>query len=186
MPIVALTSLDDLINCMRETGLAWYGQERVTQLQHACQCAYLAEQDGAGDALISAALLHDIAHLTHTLGEDCAENGIDDHHERAGANLLSRWFPKAVTEPVRLHVAAKRYLCTAEPEYFASLSLASRTSLQLQGGRFQTKEAVEFARQPGAADAVRLRRWDDLAKDPEAQVPDLEYFTHVLRRAALH
>lgn len=178
-------TLDDLLGLLWEHGSAWYGQERVSQIQHALQCAWLAEQAGAGDALITAALFHDIAHLTHHLGEDCALRGVDDRHEHAGAQILTRWFAPEVTAPVALHVDAKRYLCAMEPEYAEGLSAASLTSLQLQGGIFDPEEAHFFIRIAHAEDAVRLRRWDDAAKDPAAQTPDLAHFAAIARRIAI-
>ena len=107
---------------------ALYGGEAITQLEHALQCAELARQAGASPSLISAAFFHDLGHLLHGLGEDCAERGLDDHHERSGALVLARWFGSDVSEPVRLHVEAKRWLCRAESDYHASLSPASQRS----------------------------------------------------------
>lgn len=179
------TTIEDLLGLLWDHGSAWYGQERVSQIQHALQCAWLAEQAAAGDSLITAALFHDIAHLTHHLGEDCAARGIDDRHEHAGAQILAHWFPPAVTAPVALHVDAKRYLCAVELEYAAGLSAASMTSLQLQGGIFAPEEAHFFIRLAHAEDAVRLRRWDDAAKDPAAQTPDLAHFAAIARRVAI-
>ena len=153
---------------------ALYGGEAITQQQHALQCAALARAAGAGPALIGAAFLHDIGHLLHGLGEDCAERGIDDRHEVSGAALLARGFPPEVSEPVRLHVDAKRWLCHAEPAYHASLSPASQHSLGLQGGVFSIAEADAWIAREHAPAAVALRRWDDLAKDPQASVPGLD------------
>lgn len=153
---------------------ALYGGEAITQQQHALQCAALARAAGAGPALIAAAFLHDTGHLIHGLGEDCAERGIDDRHEVSGAALLARGFPPEVFEPVRLHVDAKRWLCHAEPAYHASLSPASQHSLVLQGGVFSAAEAEAWIAQRHAPQAVDLRRWDDLAKDPHAEVPGLD------------
>ena len=164
---------------------ALYGGEAITQQQHACQCAALAQAVGAPLALVAAAVLHDLGHLVHGLGEDCAERGIDDRHEVSGAALLARWFPPAVSEPVRLHVEAKRWLCHAEPGYHASLSPASRRSLALQGGTFTAAEADAWIMQPHAPAAVHLRRWDDLAKDPHAVVPGVDAWWPLIAAQAL-
>ena len=111
-----------------------YGLEDVSQLQHALQSAWFAEQEGGDASLITAALLHDIGHMVHDLGENPAAAGVDDRHEEQGQLFLQRWFGPEVTEPVRLHVAAKRFLCATEPEYFGTLAPDSVLSLSLQGG----------------------------------------------------
>ena len=117
-------------------GRALYFGEAVSEAEHALQSAALARADGAGDTLVVAALLHDVGHLLHGLGEDLAERGLDGRHEEVGHAWLSDYFGPAVAEPVRLHVAAKRYLCAVEPAYLTGLSPASRQSLGLQGGPF--------------------------------------------------
>ena len=157
-----------------------YGSERVRQLEHALQCAALAEAEGASAALISAALLHDIGHLIHAVGQRPAERGIDDRHEVLGAEWLEQWFSAAVSEPVRLHVPAKRYLTETDRGYFATLSPASVRSLELQGGPFSAREAAEFIGLPHASEAVRLRRWDEAAKVPGKATPCLKHFGHYL------
>src|SRR5215470_9304156 len=138
-----------------------YGLSAINQRAHALQAAWLAEKAGGSAALITASLLHDIGHMVHDLGEDPASEGIDDKHEELGEAWLARWFGSDVTEPVRLHVAAKRYLCAAEPDYFAKLSAASVHSLGKQGGPMSTADAAAFAVLPYAEAAARLRRWDD-------------------------
>jgi len=157
-----------------------YGDERVRQLEHALQCAALAEAEGAPATLISAALLHDIGHLIHDLGDGPAARGIDDRHELLGREWLSRWFGEAVTEPVRLHVNAKRYLTATDPGYFATLSPGSVRSLELQGGRFAPEMAAGFIGLPFAPEAVKLRRWDEGAKVPGKETPDLAHFRRYL------
>jgi predicted HD phosphohydrolase len=102
--------------------------------------------------------------------------GTDNHHDEAAAAWLGRWFGPEVTEPVRLHVAAKRYLCAVEPEYYDALSDASKYTMGVQGGLMSTDEADAFARQPYAEEAVALRRWDDLGKDPSSDELALESF----------
>jgi phosphonate degradation associated HDIG domain protein len=168
--------LDTVIELFATRGLAEYHGEAVTQREHALQAAHLAERAGAGDALVAAALLHDVGHLLHGLGEDAADRGLDDRHEQIGYKWLARWFGPEVAEPVRLHVAAKRYLCATDPAYAARLSPASRLSLELQGGPFTPAEAEAFRTLPRHADAVRLRHWDDAAKVPGLAVPPLEHY----------
>ncbi len=156
-----LVRLDDLFATRGHTA---YGGEAVTQLEHALQTAELASDSGAPSADIVAALLHDVGHLLHGHGDDCAEHGIDDRHEELGMRFLVRHFPPPVTEPVRLHVQAKRYLSAAEPSYSAALSEPSVVSLRLQGGPMTHAEAAEFERHPHFAAAVALRKRDDEAK----------------------
>lgn len=140
-----------------------YG-EGVSQLEHALQCGAFAERDGASPALIAATYLHDIGHMLHDLPQDIADQGVDTQHESTGSAWLSQYFGPEVTEPVRLHVAAKRYLATAEAGYFERLSEASKLSLRLQGGPMSDDEARAFESSPFFADAVRLRRWDEEGK----------------------
>lgn len=168
--------IDQLLKLFRERGDAAYHGEAVSQTEHALQAAWAAEKAGAESRLIAAALLHDVGHLLHNLGETCAEAGVDDQHEELGARWLARYFPPAVVEPLRLHVAAKRYLCAAEPDYFAQLSEASVLSLRLQGGPFTSAEVERFRAGPYAAAAVALRRWDEEAKVPGLPTPGLDHF----------
>src|SRR5215475_14203878 len=153
-----------------------YGLSAVNQLQHALQAAALAESDGASPATILASLLHDVGHMIHGLGEDPAGRGIDDVHEELGAKWLGERFGPEVREPVRLHVSAKRYLCTVESDYFGKLSPDSVRSLELQGGLMSADELEEFRANPYHAEAVRLRRYDEAAKDPRASTPDFDHF----------
>ncbi len=164
--------LDDLFRLLAERGSEQYGDEAVSQLQHALQCAALARGEGACPALVTAALFHDVGHLVAD-DPSAARKGRDLCHEDAGAGFLEALFGPAVAEPVRLHVAAKRYLTAVDPAYLAGLSEASRVSLAVQGGPFTPAEAAAFLARPHAAEAVRLRRWDDLAKDPAAVTPPL-------------
>jgi phosphonate degradation associated HDIG domain protein len=152
-----------------------YG-EGVSQLAHALQCADLAERRGAPAAEIVAALLHDIGHLIHDLPETIADEGIDTEHESLGAAWLSQHFDATVADPVRLHVAAKRYLCAVEPGYFEELSAASVLSLKLQGGPMDATLQSAFRREPMHEAAARLRRLDDEGKDPTMVTPSLGHF----------
>jgi phosphonate degradation associated HDIG domain protein len=159
-----------------------YGLHDVTQRQHALQAAWLAERAGCCDALVVAALLHDVGHLVHGLGENPAAAGVDDRHEERGHEFLARWFGPAVTEPVRLHVAAKRYLCAVEPDYFGRLSRDSVLSLTLQGGPMSPAEAEAFAALPQAAAAVQLRRFDEQAKVKDLETPPVGHFLPAVAR----
>ena len=154
-----------------------YGLSGVNQLQHALQAAALAEADNAPPATVLACLLHDVGHMIHQLGENPAGRGIDDVHEQLGADWLAERFGPEVSEPVRLHVAAKRYLCTVEPDYFGKLAPDSVRSLELQGGLMSADEVVAFRANPLHGEAVRLRRFDEAAKDPRAATPDFDHYT---------
>jgi phosphonate degradation associated HDIG domain protein len=157
-------------------GGSQYGMEQVRQLDHALQCAALAEREEAPASLVIAALFHDLGHLIAGARKDPAGRTADDLHEARGAQLLGNWFGPDVTEPVRLHVPAKRYLCAVEPDYYDGLSRASKRSLALQGNPFDRDEAETFMRQPFAHEAVSIRRWDDRAKVPDLDVPSLDHY----------
>lgn len=157
-------------------GHAQYDGEPVTQLEHALQSAHLAEQAGAGSALIAAALLHDLGHLLHGLPGSPTLQGVDDVHQYRCLPFLRDLFGEATLAPIRLHVDAKRYLCTREPGYLESLSPDSARSLALQGGPFDERQAQAFEALPYAQDALRLRRWDDEAKQEGAATPGLAHF----------
>lgn len=169
-------AIDAIISLLSTEGARRYGEEAVSQLAHALQCATLAERTGAADGLVVAALLHDIGHLIDGGDAGLARRGIDARHEHSGADYLARWFGLDVTEPVRLHVEAKRYLCRVEADYFDRLSPASVHSLEVQGGIHTPEQADAFAAAPYGQEAARLRQWDEAAKDPAAQTPGLEHF----------
>jgi phosphonate degradation associated HDIG domain protein len=173
-----------VLQLFADRGDSEYGGEAVTQREHALQSAALAEADGASSALIAAALLHDIGHLLHDLPADAPDRGIDDLHENSGAAWLQRHFGPAVAEPVKLHVAAKRYLCAVDAEYLGRLSPPSVQSLQLQGGAMSADEVRDFEQHPRFRDAVRLRHWDDTAKVAGLATPDLTHFVRHLDAAA--
>jgi phosphonate degradation associated HDIG domain protein len=168
--------VDEICNLFATRGHAAYVGEPVSQLEHALQAAFHAEQAGASDSLVVAALLHDVGHLVHKLPEDAADHGIDTRHEKLGHAWLAQYCEAQVTEPIRLHVAAKRYLCATDPQYLAQLSPASLQSLRLQGGPFSAAEIDEFQQNPSYRDAVQLRLWDDLAKVPAMNVPPLDHY----------
>jgi phosphonate degradation associated HDIG domain protein len=173
--------VDEIFALFEQHGKAAYFGEEVSQQDHALQAAYFAAQEGASESLVVAALLHDIGHLIDAR-EDAADRGIDAHHEDAGCAWLARHYPAAVTEPVRLHVAAKRYLCGVHPEYLRGLSPASAKSLQLQGGPFTPEQARAFQQSPFGEDAVRLRHWDDQGKIVGLAVPGLAAYREALSR----
>jgi phosphonate degradation associated HDIG domain protein len=180
-------SCTDIIALFEKRASTQYGREAVSQMEHALQCAQLAEQAGETDETIVAALLHDMGHLIaaeNTGAPDDAQER-DDLHQYVALPFLRGILPDAVLEPIRLHVDAKRYLCSAEPTYWASLSDASKRSLSLQGGPFTESQLAAFMAQPYAEEAVRLRRYDDFAKVPQKQTPDLAYFAQKLQNVLL-
>jgi [1-hydroxy-2-(trimethylamino)ethyl]phosphonate dioxygenase len=165
-----------------ERGGGEYHGEAVTQLEHALQAAHFAAEDSRPPEWIAAALLHDIGHLLHGHGEDYLARGINDGHEELGARLLSHGFGPAVTEPVRLHVPAKRYLCATRASYMCLLSPASVRSLELQGGPMTTSEVREFEAHPHFAAAAAIREYDDRAKVVGLATPPLAHFRPYLER----
>ena len=159
-----------------------YGNENVTQLEHALQCAELAEKNNFSKEIITAALLHDIGHLLYD-GQDPIHEGKDGYHENLGADYLSEFYDEEVTRPIRAHVDSKRYLSAVEKEYYNLLSEASKISLHAQGGPFTKVEAEEFINKPYMKEAVELRRLDDEAKILGKKTPNLEHFKHYLEKS---
>ena len=178
-----MDAIDEILELIGRRGDALYGDEGVTQTAHALQSAALAEAEGAAPALVAAALLHDIGHFL-ARGDTGFGQARDDFHERIGAGWLAKRFGPAVGEPVRLHVDAKRWLVAAEPAYAATLSPASVRSLALQGGAFDAAGAAAFRARPHADDAIRLRRWDDRAKDLSTRTKPLQSYVPLLRALA--
>ncbi len=172
--------VDEIFRVFRECGAEQYLGEQVSLTEHMLQSAYAAQQDGAPPRLVAAALLHDYGHFIHGLPEDSAEHRVDTEHEEVAYPFLERHFGEAIAEPIRLHVAAKRYLCAVEPSYVAELSPASIHSLELQGGPYGPEQVAEFGASPYADDAVRLRRYDDVGKVPGLETPSLEDYRPVL------
>ena len=177
-------ALGDIEKLFRRHGHIEYSGENVTQLEHALQAAQRAEAEGAGDTLVTAALLHDLGHLLNLQGDSPSARGIDDQHQYYAIPFLRPLFPPAVIEAIRLHVDAKRALCALEPEYYEALSPDSKRSLTLQGGIFARGEADAFLARPFAADAVRVRRWDDAAKVPGHPTPPLSHYLAIAARCA--
>ena len=159
-----------------------YGSEAVTQRQHALQSATLAQKAGHGSTLIVAALLHDIGHILsdHEL-PDSTDVNLDDQHETRAYEWLKTYFGPAVADPVRLHVAAKRYLCSKYPDYENKLSPTSRKSYHDQGGQMSEEELATFESEPHYKKALVLREWDDSAKDPNCVTPKVEHFEDDLK-----
>ncbi len=180
-----MLSIDDIHTLFARRGHEQYAGEPVTQLEHALQTATLAEQNGADDELVTACLLHDLGHLVHDLGESPTLRGLDDVHQYAAIPFLRGLFGDRVLGGVQLHVDAKRYLCATVAGYEAALSSDSQRSLKLQGGVFTAGQAAAFIARPGAADAVKLRQWDDLAKVEGGATPPLNHFLARAKRCAL-
>ena len=176
--------VDVIFGLFARYGDRGYGEE-VNQREHALQAAHFARAAGESDTLVAAALLHDVGQFLAEAGETAEREKRDARHEIGGADLLARYFPAAVIEPVRLHVNAKRYLCAADPAYHQGLSRASRLSLGLQGGPFSAGDAEAFLRLPFAGEAIRLRRYDDLGKQRDFAVLRLEEYRALLNRVRM-
>ena len=165
-----------LLNLLKTKGSdLQYGNENVTQLEHALQCAELTEQNNFPKEIITAALLHDIGHLLYD-GEDPIHQGKDGYHENLGADYLSQYFGEAVSLPIRAHVDSKRYLTSMEKGYYDLLSEGSKTSLAAQGGPFSKEQANVFINKPFMKQAVEIRRFDDQAKVLNKKTPELSHF----------
>ena len=182
MGATAEQKVDKLFNYMEKRGQSFY-DEVVTQLEHALQCAALARRNDASSTLITGALLHDIGHII--LDEHNADKAfldIDLSHEEIGAQYMEPFFPDAVTTPIRLHVPAKRYLCTTDASYHDGLSEASKRSFIVQGGVMSDEERGAFEQIPHFRDALTLRRWDDLAKVRGLETAELETYRDIVQR----
>ena len=186
-------SIPEIEQLLSSRATTWYGQEAVSQLDHALQCAQLAEAAGETESTVVAALLHDMGHIVgtnqpmdkHTDEGDPALPVKDDLHQYVALPFLRSLFPDAVLEPIKLHVDAKRYLCAVDAAYWEALSPASKHSLVLQGGAFDAAQVHAFEALPFCQEAVRLRRYDDLAKVPGASTAGLAHFSQTMARVAL-
>lgn len=176
------TIVSFLGNIFERRGGEEYLGEPVTMAQHMLQGATLAMRAGHPEPIIVAALLHDIGHFTSEFGMFTMDDTQDRHHEDAGAEILEQFFPAIVTDCVRYHVAAKRYLCATRPEYFAELSAASVHSLNLQGGPMDAEEVAAFERNPNLKDIIALRYLDDAGKHADMETPDFAYFAPMVQR----
>lgn len=177
------STIDIILGLFDRYGNDRYGED-TTQLSHALQCAALARAEGSADTLVAAALLHDVGQFVENAGLMAERRDIDARHEDLGCQLLAKAFSAAVTEPVRLHVAAKRYLCATDPAYAGRLSAASRLSLRLQGGAMSVAERSAFEQEPFFADALALRRFDDGGKLVDMPDDDLASFRPLLEAVA--
>lgn len=159
-----------------------YLGEPVTMAQHMLQGAALAEKQGLPENVIVSALLHDIGHFTSEFGMFTMADTKDRYHEEAGAKVLERFFPSVVTDCVRHHVAAKRYLCATRPDYFDELSAASVHSLNLQGGPMSAEEVAAFETLENLEDIVQVRYLDDAGKLADMATPDFAYYAPMVQR----
>ena len=183
-------TLQDISNLLNSRATTWYGQEAVSQLEHALQCAHLAEKANETPETIVAALLHDLGHILikenpDAFTEEAKPPTKDDLHQYVALPFLRGVFSDAVLEPIKLHVEAKRYLCAVDPRYWDSLSPASKHSLELQGGIFDESQVKAFEDLPYASQATRLRRYDDLAKVAGLSTPPLSHYEELMENIAL-
>ncbi len=179
-----MTTSDELLSIYGEGGAAAYFGEAVSMTEHGLQAAYFAQASGASDALIIAALLHDVGHLIAAAADDLADWKTDAQHELTGSRWLAARFGPEVSEPVRLHVSAKRYLCATDPAYFGKLSPASVVTLKLQGGPMSSAEIAAFEAEPHHRQAIRVRQWDDQGKIPGLRTPDFAHYRALIDRLA--
>jgi len=183
-------TLQDISNLLNSRATTWYGQEAVSQLEHALQCAHLAEKANETPETIVAALLHDLGHILIKENPDAFTDEAkpptkDDLHQYVALPFLRGVFSDAVLEPIKLHVEAKRYLCAVDARYWDSLSPASKHSLELQGGIFDESQVKAFEDLPYASQATRLRRYDDLAKVAGLSTPPLSHYEELMENIAL-
>ena len=176
------TIVEFIADIFARRGADSYLGEEVTMSEHMLQGAQLAEQAGADDALVAAALLHDIGHYTNEFPEDALDRGINNYHDSAGAAVLKAFFPATVVDCVRHHVAAKRYLCATDPTYHDRLSAASVHTLNLQGGPMTENEVAAFRTQAGLDAIVQVRLWDDEGKVAGISTPEFGYYAPLLQR----
>lgn len=176
---VTIAIIDQIFALFERFGAESYGED-ATQLQHALQVAEHARRSGCTATLIAASLLHDIGQFIDDAGNAAELLGVDARHEISGAKFLAAHFPPEIYEPVRLHVAAKRYLCAIDLAYATTLSDASRLSLRYQGGPMTVVEIRAFESEPFHADAVALRRFDDAGKQPDWHPPGLMIYRPLL------
>lgn len=165
-------------------GAGAYFGERVTMTEHGLQAAWFAQNESAPETLVIAALLHDVGHLLEAVPDDLADWKTDARHEETGARWLAQRFAAAISEPVRLHVPAKRYLCATDPRYLGQLSEASVHTLKLQGGPMSAEETRRFESERYFREAVRVRLWDDQGKVANLKTPPLESYLGMIEAAA--
>jgi [1-hydroxy-2-(trimethylamino)ethyl]phosphonate dioxygenase len=180
-----MTVSEEILAFFSERGAGAYYGETVSTLEHALQAAYFAQSDGAAPSLVVAALLHDIGHLIEDVPNDIAEWTRDARHEEVGGGWLAQRFGHEVSEPVRLHVPAKRYLCATDAAYFARVSPASLITLELQGGPMSSVEAAHFETLAFHREAIRVRGWDDRGKIAALVTPGLADYRDLIEGLAL-
>ncbi len=171
-----------LENIFERRGGEEYLGEPVTMAEHMLQGATIAEHRGDDELIVVAALLHDIGHFVSEFGTFSMSDTKDKYHEEAGAQVLEKYFPPLVTDCVRYHVAAKRYLCATNSDYFNQLSEASVHSLHLQGGPMSAEEVVEFEQNPNLKDIVAVRYLDDAGKSADMLTPSFSHFAPMVQR----
>ena len=159
-----------------------YLGEPVTMAQHMLQGATFAEQGGLDEEIIVGALLHDVGHFTSEFGTYHPTDTKDRHHENAGAEVLAPFFPSVITDCVKYHVAAKRYLCATKPDYFARLSAASVHTLELQGGPMSAEEVTAFESNPNLKKIIQVRYLDEAGKVADMETPDYWHFAPMVQR----
>jgi phosphonate degradation associated HDIG domain protein len=179
-----MTTTDEVLSIYARYGSAAYFGEAVSMTEHGLQAAYFAQARHASDALVVAALLHDIGHLVEAVPDDLADWKTDACHELTGSRWLAAHFGPDVSEPVRLHVPAKRYLCATDPAYFEKLSGASVLTLKLQGGPMSGAEVTAFEAEPYHRDAVLVRQCDDQGKIAGLRTPDFRHYRALIDRLA--
>jgi phosphonate degradation associated HDIG domain protein len=176
---------DSVFAIFERRGSSAYFGEHVSMTEHSLQAAYFAREESAPRSLVLAALLHDVGHLIEVVPDELSDWTSDAQHEETGARWLEQRFREEVCRPVRLHVAAKRYLCATDPNYLSMLSEASIVTLRLQGGAMTSDEILQFETQPGSGEAVRLRRWDDQGKVAGLKTPGLHEYCALIEEFAL-
>jgi [1-hydroxy-2-(trimethylamino)ethyl]phosphonate dioxygenase len=175
---------EEILGVFERRGASAYFGESVSMTEHGLQAAYFAEAAGAAPGLIIAALLHDIGHLVDDIPSDIADWTEDAHHEQIGAQWLAKRFGPDVSEPVRLHVPAKRYLLATDADYFAKLSPASVITLKLQGGPMAPQELARFESERFHKQAVLVRQWDDQGKVAGLKTPGLDHYRALIEQVS--
>jgi len=180
-----MTRAAEVLAVFAQRGSGAYFGESVSMTEHMLQAAWFAQSAAAAPSLVLAALLHDVGHLVEDVPEDLADWTHDAHHEEVGSRWLAQRFPAGVSEPVRLHVPAKRYLCATDPGYFSLLSPASVVTLGLQGGPMNAAEIARFEAEPHWRDAVAVRRWDDQGKIAGLATPALASYAPLIEQLTI-
>jgi len=175
----------EIFDIFQKRGSSAYYGESVSMTEHALQAACFAQAADAAPALIVAALLHDIGHLIDDVPSDIRDWTADAQHEQLGAIWLAKRFGREVSEPVRLHVPAKRYLLATDTGYLARLSPASVITLKLQGGPMTAQEVARFETEAFHKEAVRVRQWDDQGKVAGLNTPGLSHYRLLIEALAV-